>query len=76
MRKVDLKSFFMIEMPKKFFTSNSIITISVMWFVVVMNYKKKLHTMIRLINYNFLKFNLYMSDTKNIKRFKKTHVIN
>ena len=33
MRKVDLKSFFMIEMseiPKKYFTSNSIITISVM----------------------------------------------
>ena len=39
--------------------------------MVVMNYKKKLYTMIRLINYNFLKFNLYMSDTKNIKRFKK-----
>ena len=33
-----------------------------------MNSKKKLYTMIRLINYNFLKFNLYMSDTKNIKK--------
>ena len=52
-------------MPKKYLnTSNSIITIS----MVVMNSNKKLYTMIRLINYNFLKFNLYMSDTKNIKR--------